>query len=87
MCVICVSTPSPCCVWDFPTQKMRLRDYDDAGPGRRHLRGYSTGGNVAVAPRVAKRLGSEHTVVTVAVDSGVKYLSTAPYSGGAATES
>jgi len=43
--------------------------------------GTSTGGNVAVALRIAERLGPEHTVVTVAVDSGMKYLSTALYSG------
>ncbi len=42
--------------------------------------GTSTGGNVAVALRVADRLGADHTVVTVAVDSGMKYLSTALYS-------
>jgi cysteine synthase A len=42
--------------------------------------GTSTGGNVAVALRVAERLGPDHTVVTVAVDSGMKYLSTALYS-------
>lgn len=42
--------------------------------------GTSTGGNVAVALRIAERLGSDHTVVTVACDSGVKYLSTALYS-------
>jgi len=41
--------------------------------------GTSTGGNVAVALRVADRLGPDHTVVTVAVDSGMKYLSTALY--------
>jgi cysteine synthase A len=41
--------------------------------------GTSTGGNVAVALRVAERLGSGRTVVTVAVDSGMKYLSTALY--------
>jgi len=43
--------------------------------------GTSTGANVAVALRVAERLGPEHTVVTVAVDSGMKYLSTALYAG------
>ena len=43
--------------------------------------GTSTGGNVAVALRVAERLGTGHTVVTVAVDSGMKYLSTAQYGG------
>jgi cysteine synthase A len=41
--------------------------------------GTSTGGNVAVALRVAARLGPHHTVVTVAVDSGMKYVSTALY--------
>lgn len=49
--------------------------------GRTRLRpdGTSTGGNVAVALRVAERLGPGHTVVTVAVDSGMKYLSTELY--------
>jgi cysteine synthase A len=42
--------------------------------------GTSTGGNVAVALRIAERLGPDHTVVTVVVDSGLKYLSTALYS-------
>ena len=41
--------------------------------------GTSTGGNVAVALRVAERLGPDQTVVTLAVDSGMKYLSTALY--------
>jgi cysteine synthase A len=41
--------------------------------------GTSTGANVAVALRVAERLGPDHTVVTVAVDSGMKYLSTELY--------
>ncbi|MDQ6892622.1 MAG: cysteine synthase family protein [Acidobacteriota bacterium] len=41
--------------------------------------GTSTGGNVAVALKIAARLGPAHTVVTVAVDSGMKYLSTALY--------
>jgi cysteine synthase A len=43
--------------------------------------GTSTGGNVAVALRVAERLGPDKTVVTIAVDSGMKYLSTELYSG------
>ncbi len=43
--------------------------------------GTSTGGNVAVALRVAERLGREHTVVTIAVDTGMKYLSTPLYTG------
>jgi cysteine synthase A len=42
--------------------------------------GTSTGGNVAAALRVAERLGPDQTVVTVAVDSGLKYLSTELYS-------
>ena len=42
--------------------------------------GTSTGGNVAVALRVAQRLGPGRTVVTLAVDSGLKYLSTQLYS-------
>ena len=41
--------------------------------------GTSTGGNVAVALRITARLGPDHTVVTVAVDSGMKYLSAALY--------
>lgn len=41
--------------------------------------GTSTGANVAVALRVAERMGVGHTVVTVAVDTGMKYLSTELY--------
>ena len=41
--------------------------------------GTSTGANVAAALRIAARLGPEKTVVTVAVDSGMKYLSAALY--------
>jgi cysteine synthase A len=44
--------------------------------------GTSTGANVAAALRVAARLGPDHTVVTIAVDSGMKYLSTPLYAGG-----
>ncbi len=43
--------------------------------------GTSTGANVAAALRVAARLGGGHTVVTIAVDSGMKYLSTPLYGG------
>lgn len=43
--------------------------------------GTSTGGNVAVALRVAARLGPGHTVVTIAADTGMKYLSTPLYGG------
>jgi cysteine synthase A len=42
--------------------------------------GTSTGSNVAVALRIARRLGPDGTVVTLACDSGMKYLSTALYS-------
>jgi cysteine synthase A len=41
--------------------------------------GTSTGGNVAAALRAAARLGPGRTVVTLAVDSGMKYLSTQLY--------
>ena len=37
--------------------------------------GTSTGINVVAAIELAKQLGSGHTVVTVACDSGLKYLS------------
>lgn len=43
--------------------------------------GTSTGANIAAALRVAKQLGPDQTVVTLAVDSGMKYLSTALYGG------
>ena len=36
--------------------------------------GTSTGLNVAGALQIAREIGSGHTVVTVAVDSGFKYL-------------
>lgn len=41
--------------------------------------GTSTGANLLVALRVAERLGPGKTVVTIACDSGMKYLSTALY--------
>lgn len=44
--------------------------------------GTSTGANVSVALRIAGRLGPEATVVTVACDSGMKYLSTELYAAG-----
>jgi len=43
--------------------------------------GTSTGLNVAAAVELAKELGPEATVVTVAVDSGLKYLTGDLYSG------
>ncbi len=42
--------------------------------------GTSTGGNVTAALRLAADLGPDRTVVTVAIDSGMKYLSTPLYS-------
>lgn len=41
--------------------------------------GTSTGANIVAAIQVAARLGSGHTVVTVACDSGLKHLSTDVY--------
>ena len=41
--------------------------------------GTSTGGNLIVALKKAKELGPRSTVVTLMVDSGIKYLSTALY--------
>src|SRR5688572_16054899 len=41
--------------------------------------GISTGANVVAALRVAQSLGSDATVVTIAVDSGLRYLSTDLY--------
>ena len=43
------------------------------------LAGTSSGANVVAALRVAERLGPEATVVTLLVDSGIKYLSTDLY--------
>jgi cysteine synthase A len=61
---------------------------DDAeGMARRLAReealfaGTSSGGNVVAAIRVAERLGPGAKVVTLMVDSGLKYLSTEVYSG------
>jgi cysteine synthase len=44
--------------------------------------GTSTGANVVAALREAERLGPGHTVVTLACDSGLKYLSTELYAAG-----
>jgi hypothetical protein len=44
--------------------------------------GASSGANVAAAIQVARRLGARAHVVTLMVDSGLKYLSTAVYRGG-----
>ena len=42
--------------------------------------GTSTGANIAAAIKVAERLGSESTVATIIVDSGLRYISTPLYS-------
>lgn len=42
--------------------------------------GTSTGANVVAALQVAARLGPQATVVTLACDSGLKYLSTPLFS-------
>ena len=44
--------------------------------------GISTGANVVGAHRLAQRLGPDAVLVTLAVDSGFKYLSVRPYGGG-----
>ena len=44
--------------------------------------GTSTGANVVAAIQVAARLGTGYTVVTVACDTGLKYLSTDLYTFG-----
>ncbi len=43
--------------------------------------GTSSGANVVAALRLAKRLGPEATVVTIMVDSGLRYISTDLYRG------
>lgn len=43
--------------------------------------GISTGANVVGAHRLADRLGSDAVIVTLAVDSGFKYLSVKPFAG------
>jgi cysteine synthase len=48
--------------------------------------GTSTGANVTAALRVAQSLGSKATVVTIAVDSGLRYLSTDLFRAPARTE-
>ncbi|HEX9350381.1 MAG TPA: pyridoxal-phosphate dependent enzyme, partial [Gaiellaceae bacterium] len=41
--------------------------------------GISTGANVVGAHRLADRLGPEAVIATLAVDTGFKYMSVAPY--------
>ena len=46
--------------------------------------GISSGANVVGARRLAEQLGPDAVVVTLAVDSGFKYMSTEPYAGSSA---
>jgi cysteine synthase A len=41
--------------------------------------GISTGANVVGAHRIAERLGPDALIVTLAVDTGFKYLSVSPF--------
>ena len=41
--------------------------------------GISTGANVVGAHRLADRLGPDAVIVTLAVDTGFKYMSVSPY--------
>ena len=43
--------------------------------------GISTGANVVGAHRLAERLGSDAVIVTLAVDTGFKYMSVSPFGG------
>jgi len=43
--------------------------------------GISTGANVVGAHRLAERLGPDAHIVTLAVDSGFKYMTVPPYGG------
>jgi cysteine synthase A len=49
--------------------------------------GTSSGGNVHAALRVAKQLGPAATVVTLMIDSGLKYMSTDLYRTGSGVQS
>ena len=44
--------------------------------------GISSGANVVGANRLAERLGPEAVIVTLAVDTGFKYMSVSPYADG-----
>src|SRR4029077_2105849 len=56
----------------FEAKAMALRVAREEGI----FAGTSTGANVAAALSVAQRLGPEATVATIAIDSGLRYLST-----------
>jgi cysteine synthase len=45
--------------------------------------GISTGANIVGAHRLAARLGPDAVIVTLAVDTGFKYLSVSPFADDA----
>ncbi|HWG55886.1 MAG TPA: cysteine synthase family protein [Gaiellaceae bacterium] len=72
----------------YPEKVDRVEAIDDAAALEMTLRlsreegiyaGISTGANVVGAHRLAEVLGPEAVIVTLAVDTGFKYLSVAPY--------
>jgi cysteine synthase A len=71
-------------LWDpaLPDEIVSVSSDDAYAMARRLAReegifaGASSGGNVAVALRIARGLPPGRTVATLAVDSGLKYLST-----------
>ena len=74
-------------LWDpaDATELMTVTTHDAEEMARRLAReealfaGASSGANVAAALRLAERLGPAATIVTLLVDSGLKYLTTAVY--------
>ena len=74
-------------MWDpaDATEFMTVTTHDAEGMARRLARdealfaGSSSGANVVAALRLAERLGPAATVVTLLVDSGLKYLTTEVY--------
>lgn len=59
---------------------MTQTPWRDASRARKDsLRAHHRGANVVAALRVAERLGSNATVVTLMGDSGLKYMSTELY--------
>jgi cysteine synthase A len=78
-------------LWDASVadEVIAIRTEDAKGMARQMARsegvfaGTSSGGNVLAAIQVAKKLGSKSNVVTLAIDSGLKYMSTDLYRGEA----
>lgn len=65
------------------TPMLELRRLLPAGHARVLFAGTSTGANVVAALRVAQRLGPGKTVLTLACDTGLKYLLADLYTGAA----